>query len=121
MSPIRQQLGESGDHLAAERVRERHYMVIARDCHRNTVELNSISPQCSQWVFRAVRTDRGRRYESPEESIIPAVNMRLIAGAVHCLYNSIWAVPYHIDVMAITRTPGGELVHIEQWVDGIGC
>ena len=41
MSPIHQQLGEYGDHLAAERVREVGYMVIAHDCRRNTVLANN--------------------------------------------------------------------------------
>jgi len=68
-----------------------------------------------------VRTHRGRRFGTPEESVTPAKQARLIACAEHYLdEHNHRAVPRRIDVMAIEMTPGGKLLHIEQLEDAIG-
>ena len=117
MTQNRKQLGDLGEHLAEDYLVERGYGILARNWRCQEGELDLVAQQSQMLVFVEVRTRRGARLGSPEESITPAKQARLIQLAYAFLaeYDDPDCA-WRIDVIAIVLNRQGKvqrLNHIE--------
>ncbi len=117
MTDRRQTLGKLGEDLAARRLAAQGYAVRDRNWRCATGELDLVLDRADTLIFVEVRTRRGDRFGTPEESITPRKRARLISAALtylneHATSDRAW----RIDVVAIEIGPRGEVVrfnHLE--------
>ena len=111
MPDSRQALGRRGEDYAALYLMARHYQVLARNWRCAVGEIDLIAEQAGALIFVEVRTRRGDRWGTPEESITPAKRARLIAAAQ--TYLDEHGQPdrdWRIDVVAIEVGARGEVL-----------
>lgn len=114
MSGARQGLGRRGEQLAAERLAALGYQIVERNFRCPAGEIDLVARRDDTWVFVEVRTRRGERFGTPEESITPRKRSHLIASAQHYLQaHQLEAVPWRIDAVAVGLSPRGELLRVE--------
>jgi putative endonuclease len=114
VSDARVRLGRRGENLAAVRLAELGYAIVGRNYRCPYGELDLIARHGDVWVFVEVRTRRGSRFGTPEESITPRKQAHLIAAAQHYLQaHALAEVPWRIDAVAIALAPGGRLDRID--------
>jgi putative endonuclease len=111
MTNIRQALGKLGEDLAARRLAARGYVIHARNWRCATGELDLVTEKDGTLIFVEVRTRRGDRFGTPEESITPKKRAKLTSAALtyldeHAATDRAW----RIDVVAIEIGPRGEVV-----------
>ena len=114
MKGARKRLGNVGEGIAARELSRRGYIVRERNWRCPEGELDLVAEQGSVLVFVEVRTRRGDRFGTPEDSITPAKRAHLIAAAqaylqAHALQDCDW----RIDVVAVEMTARGELVRVD--------
>ena len=78
MSDPRRQLGHWGEERAAELLQSQGYRITQRNWRCTAGELDLIAWDGDCLVFVEVRTRRGRSYGTPEESVTPAKQAKLI-------------------------------------------
>jgi putative endonuclease len=115
----RKKTGWQGEEIAAAYLIENGYEIIARNWRCALGELDVIVHKDDVLVFVEVRTRRGQRFGSAEESITPAKQTRLIE-----LAQTYWAElqpdfpSWRIDV--ITVRLGRGLPHINHIENAVG-
>lgn len=114
MKGTRKQLGNAGEEIAARELARRGYTVRERNWRCPEGELDIVAEQGNVLVLVEVRTRRGDRFGTPEESITPPKRAHLIASAqaylqAHLLEERDW----RIDVVAVEMSPRGELVRVD--------
>ncbi|MBI5563458.1 MAG: YraN family protein [Chloroflexi bacterium] len=122
MTNQRQTLGKLGEDVAARRLTAQGYVVRQRNWRCATGELDLVLERAEALIFVEVRTRRGDRFGTPEESITPRKRARLISAALtylseHAAADRAW----RIDVVAIEIGPRGEVVrfnHLENAIEG---
>ena len=114
MSDARRTLGQHGETLAAQRLQSLGYRL--RECNwRCPVgELDIVAEKEGVLVFVEVRTRRGDRFGTPEESITPAKRAKLLEVAQtyleeHAEEDRNW----RIDVVAVEIGPRGEIIRLD--------
>ena len=121
MTDHRKSLGAHGEHLAEQHLIERGYRIIARNWRCPAGELDLIAQHGETLVFVEVRTRRGTQMGSPEESITPAKQAKLIQLAYTFLES--WQAPdcpWRIDVIAIVVNRGGKVLRLNHLEAAIG-
>jgi putative endonuclease len=78
MSDPRRQLGNWGEEQAARYLRTQGYEIVERNWRCAAGELDLIAREGEQLVFVEVRTRRGRTHGTPEESVTPAKQAKLV-------------------------------------------
>ena len=114
MKGARKQLGDVGEEIAARELTRRGYTVRERNWRCPEGELDIIAEQGESLVFVEVRTRRGDRFGTPEESITLAKRAHLIAAAqaylqAHSLQDRDW----RIDVVAVAMSDRGQLQRVD--------
>jgi len=114
MKGTRKRLGNAGEEIAVRELARRGYVVRERNWRCPEGELDIVAEQGDVLVFAEVRTRRGDRFGTPEESITPPKRAHLIAAAqaylqAHLLEERDW----RIDVVAVEMSPRGELVRVD--------
>lgn len=122
MTKTRQRLGQRGEALAAEKMLAGGYLIVDRNYRCQAGELDLVTRQGELWVFVEVRTRRGRRYGTPEDSITPRKRAHLIAAAQtylqdHDLNNVNW----RIDLVAVELSEIGQLLRVEQLENAVNA
>lgn len=113
MTHTRKRLGQRGEILAAEKLVERGYTLLARNYRCAYGEIDVIARQGEALVFVEVRTRRGAAFGSPEESITPRKQAHLIAAAQHYLQaNNLLDENWRIDVVAVELAKTGKLLRV---------
>lgn len=114
----RKETGQRGEEFAALYFTERGYNIVARNWRCPTGELDIIMERDNTLVFVEVRTRSGKRYGTPEESITPAKQARLIELAQAYLQETEAPhLSWRIDVAAVRLGPGlPQINHIENAV-----
>ncbi|RME98983.1 MAG: YraN family protein [Chloroflexi bacterium] len=114
----RKQTGQRGEDIAAAYFQAQGYTIIRRNWRCATGELDIIMERDDTLVFVEVRTRTGSRYGTPEESITPAKQARLIELAHAYLQET--GAPHHrwrIDVAAVRLNRGVPTInHLENAV-----
>lgn len=110
MTTPRQSIGRLGEDLAARRLAAQGYTLRARNWRCATGELDLVLERDDALIFVEVRTRRGDRFGTPEESITPRKRARLISAALtylseHAATDQAW----RIDVVAIEIGARGEV------------
>lgn len=107
----RQRLGDFGERQAALLLERRGHRIVARGWRCPAGELDLVTLDGEELVFVEVRTRRGERLGTPEESIDARKAARLLALGDHFLA----AHPEHdgriwrIDLVAIVLDPAGRV------------
>jgi putative endonuclease len=115
----RKQTGQRGEELAAGFLASHGYTLVARNWRCSTGELDLIAEKDNILVFVEVRTRRSARYGSPEESITPTKQAKLIDLAQTYLQQMPPPHPaWRIDVIAVWLRPGQP--HINHLENAVG-
>ena len=110
MSNTRHTLGQRGEQYAAEYLSDRGYAIRARNWRCSLGEIDLVTEKDDVVIFVEVRTRRGDRLGTPEESITPAKRAKLIAAAQTYLdEHSQTDRDWRIDVVAIEIGAHGEV------------
>ncbi len=113
MKGARKKLGQRGEELAATHLEERGYVVRERNWRCSAGEVDIVAEDGGCLVFVEVRTRRGRAYGTPEESVTPAKQAKLVEVAQTYLQEHDWDGDWRIDVVAVEMTSGGRLLRVE--------
>lgn len=114
MSLARVRLGQRGEQLAAERLAALGYDIVERNYRCPYGELDLVARQGETWVFVEVRTRRGARFGTPEESFTPRKRAHLIAAAQHYLQvHALEEEPWRIDAVAVALSADGRLQRLD--------
>ena len=109
----RKKLGNAGERLAAERLRQAGYTVREANYRCRAGEIDIVAEENGDIVFVEVKTRRGTAYGLPEEAVTPAKRRKLIAAAQTYLADQGQLdVSWRIDVVAIALTPAGALQEV---------
>ncbi len=114
MSDTRRALGKRGETLAAQKLLSLGYTIRERNWRCAVGELDIVAEKDGALIFVEVRTRRGDRFGTPEESITPAKRTKLIEVAQtyldeHGENDRNW----RIDVVAIDMGLRGEVSRME--------
>ncbi len=120
MKDARRKLGQRGEDLAVAQLCNQGYVICERNyrCPRGEIDLVARDGDCL--VFVEVRTRRGREYGSPEESIIPAKQAKLIELAQTYVQEHHWAGDWRIDVVAVEMSRAGQVLRVEVIQNAVG-
>ncbi len=114
MKGARKQLGDVGEEIAARELIRRGYTVRERNWRCPEGELDIIAEQGEALVFVEVRTRRGDRFGTPEESITLAKRAHLTAAAQAYLQaQSLQDRDWRIDVVAVEMSGRGQLQRVD--------
>jgi len=102
MVSSRKRTGNLGETLAADYLRQHGYAIVARNWRCATGEIDVIARHGDTLIFVEVRTRHGARHGSPEESITPRKQAKLIELAYEYLATmDVPPVNWRIDVIAV--------------------
>jgi putative endonuclease len=114
MKGARKRLGNAGEEIAARELVRRGYVVRERNWRCPEGELDLVAEQGETLVFVEVRTRRGDRFGTPEESITLAKRAHLVAAAQAYLEaHSMQDCDWRIDVVAIEMSAQGQLLRVD--------
>ncbi len=114
MTSARLGLGRLGETLVADRLAADGYEIVARNWRCTQGELDIVARHLGAWVFVEVRTRRGRRFGTPEESLTP-IKRRHLAAAAQCFLADRLALeePWRVDLAAVELSPQGVLLRVD--------
>ncbi|HEU5368064.1 MAG TPA: YraN family protein [Ktedonobacterales bacterium] len=109
----RKRLGNAGERLAAERLRQAGYTVRMLNYRCPAGEIDIVAEEGGDIVFVEVKTRRGDAYGLPEEAVTPAKQRKLIAAAQTYLEaNGCAHASWRVDVVAVALTSAGRLQEV---------
>lgn len=121
MPTQRKKTGAYGEQLAERYLIEQGYEIVAKNWRCPEGELDLVARQGLDLVFVEVRTRRGTRLGTPEESITPAKQAKLISLAYTFLADYEQPdCPWRIDVIAIVLNKRGEVVRFSHLEAAVG-
>lgn len=113
MNDARRRLGQAGERLAEQHLAGHGYTVLERnwrDGRRGEIDL--VAQDGDVLVIVEVRTRRGQRFGTAEESVTPRKQAKLQSLAVAYCTAAGWDGPLRIDVVAVSLSSQGDLVEI---------
>jgi putative endonuclease len=114
MKGARKRLGNAGEDIAVRELLQRGYTLRDRNWRCPEGELDIVADQEGMLVFVEVRTRRGDRFGTPEDSITPAKRAHLIAaGQSYLQAHSLQDCDWRIDVVAVEMSTRGQLVRVD--------
>jgi putative endonuclease len=114
MSQARRRLGQAGEQLAARHLAGLGYEIVERNYRCRAGELDLVARHEGQWVFVEVRTRRGGRFGTPEESVTARKQAHIIAAAqYYLLEHAALEADWRIDAVAIALTPDGRVERLD--------
>jgi putative endonuclease len=115
----RQGLGRRGEELAGRYLLAKGYEIVARNWRWESGELDLVAQDHDCLVLVEVRTRRGQAMGSPEESITPAKQARLITLAEAYVQSHEWPGSWRLDVVAVEMDRRGRLLRIDHYENAI--
>ena len=113
MHDARKRLGRAGETIAADYLRRRGYAIQEMNYWCPVGEMDIVARDGEWWAFVEVRTRRGRAFGTPEESITPAKQQKLIEVArTYLQEHDLSDVPWRIDVVAVEMDRRGKLQRV---------
>jgi putative endonuclease len=110
MINTRHSLGKRGEDYAAQYLSDHGYALLARNWRCPVGEIDLVTERDGRLIFVEVRTRRGDRLGTPEESITPSKRAKLIAAAqTYLAEHSQTDRDWRIDVVAIEIGSYGEV------------
>jgi putative endonuclease len=116
----RHSLGRRGEELAAAELIRRGYQLCRRNWRCPAGEVDIVARHDGWLVFVEVRTRRGPDMGTPEASLTPAKQARMIRVAQSYLDAfDLFDLDWRIDVVAVEMTRGGRLERIDVYENAI--
>ena len=117
----RQGLGDAGEALARRSLEQKGYHCLARNWRCPAGEIDLVMRDGDVVVFVEVKTRRGARRGTAEESITAAKSGRLLRAAQLFLVErpDLGDAYWRVDVVAITLTPAGAVARVSHLIDAI--
>ena len=101
-------LGRRGEDIAVGHLRRQGYVILVRNCPAGEIDI--VAREGETLAFVEVRTRRGERFGTPEESITPDKQAKLVTLAETYLQEEDLAdVAWRIDVVGIVLSRHGEV------------
>ncbi|MCP4543256.1 MAG: YraN family protein [Chloroflexi bacterium] len=114
MSDARVKLGRQGEELAVAELIRRGYEIVTRNWHCQAGEVDVVVCRGEVWHFFEVRTRRGREFGTPEESLTPAKQQRMIDVALTYLgEHDLNDVDWRVGLVAVEMNRAGKLLRLE--------
>ena len=114
MTQARRRLGQRGEQMAAEHLAGLGYEIVERNYRCPAGEIDLVARQGGRWVFVEVRTRRGGRFGTPEESVTARKRAHIIASAQHYLQaHDALEADWRIDAVAIVLTLSGRVERLD--------
>ena len=113
MIRTRQQTGKWGEEHAAQHLVAQGCEVLDRNWRCPAGEVDLVVREGTWLAFVEVRTRRGQRLGTPEESITPRKLAHMIAVAETYVYESAWDGDWRLDVVAVRAR--GQTVESIEW------
>ncbi len=114
MSLRARRLGQRGESIACQALRERGVQILARNVRTPHGELDIVTRQGKTLVFVEVKARTSRTFGLPEEALNRSKQAHLIAAAQHYLeINALEDADWRIDVVAIELGAAGETLRLE--------
>jgi putative endonuclease len=110
----KRRLGQRGEEIAAGYLREQGYTILARNWRCPAGEVDIVAREGETLAFVEVRTRRrGSRLGTPEESVTPRKQARMVEVAQTYLQEAgLGDVAWRIDVVAIEVGRRGEVTRL---------
>jgi putative endonuclease len=115
----RRGLGRRGEDLAAQHLVARGYQIVVRNWRCEVGELDLVARDGDCLAFVEVRTRRGRALGTPEESVTPAKQARLIDLALAYVQAHDWQGDWRIDVVAVEMDGRGRLLRVDHYENAV--
>ncbi len=115
----RRGLGRRGEEFAARQLEGKGFDIVARNWRCETGELDLVARDGECLVLVEVRTRRGRSLGTPEESITPAKQARLIDLSEAYVQETGWPGDWRIDVVAIEMDRRGLVLRVDHYENAI--
>jgi putative endonuclease len=114
VTTARQGLGRLGEQLAEKELARRGYEIVERNARTAEGEIDLVARQTGRWVFVEVRARRGRTFGTPEESLTPRKQARMIRAAqAYLAERDLGDEPWRIDAVAVEFSAAGKLLRVE--------
>ena len=123
MPSPRSKLGAQGERIAGAHLESLGLVIETRNYRTRFGEIDLVARDGGETVFVEVRTKRSAAYGTPEESLTPRKQARLVKAAQGYLAEHGRAnAPWRVDLVAITLQPDGpaHIAHIESAVEASG-
>ena len=122
MAKARQILGRIGEDLAVRHLESCGYELVERNYRCRAGETDIIARDGDYYAFVEVRTRRGRSHGTPEDSITPAKQRKLVEVAMCYLdERGLGDVDWRIDVVAIEMTFDGRVRRLNLIRSAVGA
>ena len=121
MKGARKRLGDAGEEIARRELVRRGYVVRERNWRCPEGELDIVAEQGEALVFVEVRTRRGDRFGTPEESITAAKRRKMrTAARRYCQsHDGPWE-SWRIDFVAVELNDRGKATRVEIFENAVG-
>ncbi|MFQ6101753.1 MAG: YraN family protein [Anaerolineae bacterium] len=114
MSDARVKLGRRGEELAIAELTRRGYEIASRNWRCQAGEVDVVARRDEVWAFFEVRTRRGRGFGTPEESLTPAKQRRMVDVALTYLgEHDLNDVDWRVGLVAVEMDRAGRLLRVE--------
>jgi putative endonuclease len=112
-------LGRRGELLAARTLKKYGFKIVTQNWHCPDGEVDLVACRDKEWYFVEVRTRRGTRYGTPEESVTPHKRARMEAVARRYLCENVAEddVGWHLSFVAVGLDRRGHLERITVYPD----
>jgi putative endonuclease len=110
-------LGRWGEDLAIAELVHRGYEIVARNWRCQVGEVDIVARRDATVHFFEVRTRRGREFGTPEESLTPAKQQRMIDVALTYLAehepDDVHGADWRVGLVAVEMDRAGRLLRLE--------
>jgi len=120
----RRSLGRFGEVAAEGHLRRQGYEIVERNWRCRQGEIDLVAREGGDWVFVEVRTRRSRVCGTPEESVTPSKQRRLLRlGQAFLQERGLEDVSWRIDIVAVEVDRAGRVARLEVlpaavWAEG---
>ena len=115
----RRTLGRHGEELATRHLLAQGYELVTRNWRCEAGELDLVVKDGDTLAFVEVRTRRGQAFGTPEDSITPRKQARLITLADAYVQAADWSGNWRIDVIAIEMDQRGRLIRMAHYENAV--
>lgn len=113
-SDRRVRLGRRGEDLAVAELARSGYEIVERNWHAQAGEVDVVARRGQEWAFFEVRTRRGEAFGTPEESLTPAKQQRMVDTALAYLAeHGLDDVDWRVGLVAVEMDGAGRLLRVE--------
>jgi putative endonuclease len=113
MTTRRQRLGAFGEELAVRRLSELGYRILQRNYRCGVGEADIVAMDGDVLVFAEVRTRRGERMGTPEESVGPRKRAKMVEVAQTYVAEQNHDGDWRLDVVVVALDADGRVMRCE--------